>query len=576
MPKTGADVLHDTFVGYGVKYVFGMDSPETFYEAVEKNKRAIKPITIHQETMGALMATGYSQVSSKPSVCFGDHGAGATNLVTGIAEAWKSSIPVIAITGGIPESLERKNAAQDVEQVELFRPISKLVIDVMSPDKMSETVRLAFRVATSGRPGPVVLNIRPEALSEESSDKVIVESDFNKVPAIRIAPEQSRVSEAARALLAAERPCIIAGGGVLTSQAMVELKDLAELLLIPVATTIMGKGAFLESHPLSLGPVGAYVSGPLGHGKVANKIIQESDLVLLVGTRTDEMSTIGWRFPTQSSRIIHIDIDPTEIGRNYKTEIGIVSDAKLGLRALCDVISVQGKKQSQAKDSRAAQIVKLRQEWQRANDESITRFSGSTIRSVDLYNVMKEFVDHNSIVASDASQCSAWAASHLQALSAGRCFLQPRGLGALGMALPLALGAKLAAPQKKVFCFDGDGGFMVGQVQELETALRYGLDVVVFVLNNQTLAGNSLIEEVLWNSYDHEIHFTNVDFAKVAQGFGCWGKSVEKTSEIRDTIKEALSAGKPALIDVKLAFATKEAIKDQMSVFSLGIWGGEL
>ncbi len=571
----GAKILYDSLVAYDVKYIFGMDSPEPLYEVIERNGRKIKPVLIHHEAMGALMATGYAEVAFKPGICCGDRGAGVTNLVTGIGEAWKSSVPVIAIGGGTQIQSEDKNAAQDLDQVGLFKPITKAVIDVRDSTRFAEIVRRAFRIATSGRPGPVFLNVRPDALEDEAGKQdVYAEEEYSKVPGARIAPDPEKTVEAAKMLLAAERPCIIAGGGALMSQAWEELRQLAELMHIPVATTIMAKGVFPETHPLSLGAIGAYISGKAGHGAIANKVVKESDVVLIVGSRTDEMSTLGWRYPSHDSKIIHIDIDPNEIGRNYRTQVGIVADAKLGLAALYGVLKAMKDKETVKKAPRVEQIEKLRREWWERNLQAMNDDS-TPIRSQRLYKEIREFVDENTIVVSDASQASAWAASHLESLSVGKTFVQPRGLGALGMALPLALGAQIAEPGKRVFCIAGDGGFMVGQTQELETALRYGLNVVVFVLNNQTLGGNTLVEETLWHSYNHEAHFSNVDFAKVAQGFGCWGKSVEDPKEIRATVQEALRANSPALIDVKMGFATKEILADQLSVFSLGIWGGE-
>ena len=573
--KNGAKVLHEVLLDHGVEYVIGMDSPEPFYEVVAREKQKIKPILIHHEAMGALMATGYAETSFKPGICTGDVGAGSTNLVTGIAEAYKSSQPVVILSGGSPVDTEDKNPAQGIDQVTLFQSITKASIDVRDPNKIDKFVREAFKIATSGRPGPVFLNLRPEALEEGEIDyKSRPEIQFSTIPAVRVTPRQDAIDNAAKLLLSAERPCIIAGGGAMMSQCGDELIKLAELLQIPVTTTIMAKGLFPETHELSLGAIGAYITGKVGHGVISKTIVEEADVVLLIGTKTDEMSTTGWRYPKPDSKIIHIDIDPVEIGRNYDTKVAIVADAKMALISLYNTI--KNSKNKGNGSSRVQKILKLEKQWEETNREGSIS-DRIPIRMHRLIAEIEKFVDKDTIVASDASQCSAWAASHIKAKSKNpsKSFLQPRGLGALGMAVPLSLGAQLAEPDKRVFCINGDGGFLVGQVQELETALRYELNTVTFILNNQVLGGNTIVEEMIMNNYDHEANFTNIDFAKVAEGFGCCGITVERPGEIEEAIKQALNCGKPALIDVKLGFGTKELLRDQFEVVSLGIWGGE-
>jgi len=560
----GSKALYEMIKQYGVKYVFGMDSPELFYQEIDRSE--VTPILIHHEAMGALMADGYARVTFRPGICCGNQGAGVSNLVTGLIESYNSSIPVIALAQAVPTYFEGKNAAQEFDQVSVFKPITKWVADIHDANRIPEIVRRAFRLATGGRPGPVVLNIHEDVLEQETESEIYAEPDFATVPGKRFAPDPEKIKAAAKLLVEAERPCIIAGGGVISSQAWNELIQVAELLGAPVATTIMGKGAIPEDHPLSAGPIGSYIVGKYGRGKIAKKIIQESDVVLLVGTKTHQMSTCKWTAPSPSSRIIHMDVDINEIGRNYKTEIGIIADAKLGLAELYNVLNKMISKQHVKKGSRVDELNKLKEEWRKLNKPGAIS-DEAPIRLERLMKEISEFIDRDTIVSCDAASASAWAASHLFVLGTGRMLIQPRGQGALGMGLPLALGAKIGAPDKKVFCILGDGGFLCGQVQELETASRYGLNVVVFILNNKCYGWQKVEEEFLWGK-SVETDFLDIDFGEVARVFKCWGTRVEKPSEIKDAIKRALDSGKPAVIDVVVG-RTKETLFKQYATVDI-------
>lgn len=539
--------LYQILRDYGVRYLFGMDSPELLYQEIDRSE--IRPITVRDERSGAHMADGYARVAFGPAICTAIQGPGSTNLVTGIAEAFVSCVPVIAIASAVDSSLIGKNSIQELDQVRLFEPITKWVTRIDDPDRLPELVRKAFRIATTGKPGPVVLNIPPDTLERETDADMFVELEYNHVPGIRVGPNPERIREAAKLLVEAERPGMVAGGGVLQSGAWNEVKELAELLAMPVATTMMGKGTIPETHYLSVGVMGTYTSGRIGRGSVANKVIQESDVVMLVGTRTDQIDTTNWSVPTPQSKIIHIDIDPTEIGRNYRTSVEILGDAKLSLALLIETIKTRIAKGvgKSSKQERLEEIHSMLDNW-RSIIGPETHSETMPINPQRLVEELRDFVDSETILAADASYSSMWALSHLDAPTTGRVFVSPRGLGGIGAGFPMSLGAKLAAPEKRVVCMVGDGGFAYAY-HELETAARYKIAVVTVVLNNQCLAFQKHYERFLYGK-SVECDFLDVDYGQLARTLRCHGARVERPSEIRDTLKVAFDSGQPSVVDV--------------------------
>jgi acetolactate synthase-1/2/3 large subunit len=322
------------------------------------------------------------------------------------------------------------------------------------------------------------------------------------------------------------------------------LAELAELTSIPVATTISGKGAFSERHPLSAGATGTVQGGRLGRGRVADRIVKDSDVVLLVGSRTNEMATSSWTVPDPKSTIIHIDIDPAEIGRNYRTEVGIVADAKLALATLTAALRGAG---ATAK-ARTEEIRRLMDEWREDNSVYAQSYQ-VPIHPARLVHEVCKLSGPNTILVSDGSSPFMWASSHFL-VDAGPTFLTPRGTGAIGTGLPMALGAKLAAPEKDVICLEGDGGITCGPLAELETAARCKIGVTTIVFNNGLL-GHERYN--MWGRPAEYMDFLPMDFATVARGLRCEGIRVEQPSELWPAIERGIEAGregKPTLIDV--------------------------
>jgi acetolactate synthase-1/2/3 large subunit len=527
----------ETLSQYGVEYVFGM----RIYTDLDTSRT--RPINIHYETTAELMAYGYARISGKPGVCAINR-PGTPNTIMGLAEAYNSSVPIVVLLDGLPVGMDGKHALYAYDQVGLVKPLAKWVAEVPLPEQMPEMLRKAFRIATSGRPGPVVLIPRGIADEPLASPTLFAEPRFSIYPATRLPPDPELIREAAKLLAAAERPCIIAGGGVNTSRAWDALRQLVEVAQIPVATTISGKGAFDEHHPLSVGAIGTIQGGRLGRGRVAARVAKEADVVLLVGSRTNQMATNQWTVPDPNATLIHVDIDPQEIGRNYTTRLGIVADARLALRALALALGEAGYR---PRASREAEIRALLDEWGRDNQE-MERSSAIPINPARLTHEIRPFVDANTILVSDGSSPFMWASSHIK-VDAGPTFISPRGTGAIGTGLPMALGAKLAAPDKQVVCFEGDGGLMCGILAELEVGARYNLGMPVVVFNNGTLLQEkNRMHGELREAMDF---LPGIDFATIARGLRCEGIRVERPEEIAPAMQRALANTRtPTLIDV--------------------------
>ncbi len=516
----------ETLAQYEVEYVFGM----RIYTDLDTSRT--RPINIHLESSAELMAYGYARVSGKPGVCAINR-PGTPNALMGLAEAYNSSVPIIVLLDGLPIGMDGKNALYSYDQVALTRPLAKWVAEVPTPALMPEMLRKAFRIATSGRPGPVVLIPRGIEKREVPNPRIFAEPDFKQFPATRIQPDSALIKEAARLIAEAERPCIIAGGGVITSRAWDELRKLVDLTEIPVATTISGKGAFSEHHPLSVGCIGHIQGGKLGRGRVAAQIVKESDVVVLIGSRTNQMATNNWTLPDASSTLIHIDIDPMEIGRNFSTRVGIIGDAKLAIRDLTQALREDA---YGPRNSRAEEIKGLLLDWE-ADNRDVEASTAIPMNPGRLIHEIRPFIDSDTILVSDGSSPFMWASSHLK-VDAGMTFISPRGTGAIGTGLPMALGAKLAAPDKKVICFEGDGGLMCGILAELEVGARYNLGMAVVVFNNGTYLHEKnrmrgpLREEMDFNP--------GIDFATIARGLTCEGIRVERPEEVAPAMRKAL------------------------------------
>jgi acetolactate synthase-1/2/3 large subunit len=536
---------------YGVEYVIGM----RLY--LDLDTRRTRIINIHYETSAVLMAYAYARVSSKPGVCAINR-PGTPNILMGLAEAYNSSVPVIVLLDGLPAKLQDKHALYAYDQVAMLRPLTKWIGEIYDAASTPEIMRRAFRMATSGRSGPVVVIQHGVAADDIGQVNLHSEPQFVQFPATRIPPDPAQIEDVIGRLSAAERPCIVAGGGVILSRAWPELAAFVNATQIPVATTISGKGAFDEHHPLSAGAIGDIQGGRLGRGRVAAQMVRDSDVVLLIGSRTNQMATNSWRVPDPKSTIIHIDIDPLEIGRNYSTQVTLVADAKLALNALTEAARRSGYKPSL---SRAAQIRDLLEHWE-ADNRDIEYSNQQPMHPARLIKEVRPFIDENTILVSDGSSPFMWGSSHIK-VHAGTTFISPRGTGAIGTGLPMALGAKLAAPERKVVCFEGDGGLMCGILSELEVGARYNLGLPVIVFNN-----GSLLHEKnrMRGDLREEMNFLpDLDFAMVGQALKCGGVKITTPEQIAPAMEQAFAASRPTVLDVAtdphISFPGEEIIR---------------
>jgi acetolactate synthase-1/2/3 large subunit len=532
-----------TLHAHQVTHVFGMADPVHVFHALDR--RAIQPVTVRDEKHGAIMAHGYAKATGRPGVCAATTGPGATNLVTGLFEALKSSVPVIAIVQETPRRLVGKHAASEIDQAAALAPVSKWIGRIVTADSAAEVMRAAFRIATSGRPGPAVVLCPADVMGQTAEADVYAEPGCERFPSFRSRASRESITAGAALLAAARRPVIVAGGGAILSQAWKQVVELAEAYGIPVATTMTGRGVIADAHPLSVGVLGSSTGGRHGLGRVANRVLREADLAFIVGSRTGQIVTSDWTLPRPGTRVIHLDVDPLETGRNIRTDVAMIGDAR---ETLIDFIEhCREQKVRPEVETTAAYLESLEAE-RRQITEPLATSSAVPIQPERLLREISRIVDARSLIAADASYITGWALSHVENVAQGCTFISPRGTGGLGWGLPAAIGAKLADPGRTVICLTGDGGF--GYVMnELETAARYRAKVITVVFNNGTLAFQKHYEEKLFGSAI-ECDLLDVDYSEVARALKCGGERVADPGAIGPALQRALAADGPYVVDV--------------------------
>ena len=538
---TGGRFMAETLHGYGVTHVFFV--PVIIQRAMlEMEKLGIKRILTHGEKAAAYMADGYARASHKPGVCAAQN-VGAANLAAGLQDPFLAGSPVLAITGRKPRLSQHRNSYQEVDHLRPFSAVTKYSVPVDSAEQLPFLLRQALREATSGAPGPVHLDLEGTSgnivMEGEADLEVIIEENFTRVPAYRPEPEAAMVRAAAQALSAAQRPVIVAGGGVTASGAQQEVVQLAEMMSIPVATSLNAKTAIPDGHPLSVGVCGSYSR------TCANRLVSEADLVLYIGSHTGSQVTNEWTVPSLDTPVIQIDIDPSELGRSYPAKATLQGDAKACLRRLMEVLEPLGPRTEWV--NRAQELVA---EWREGVSE-VSNSDGSPIRPERLCKELTDYLPSDAVLVSDTGHSGIWTGTMIDLKEQTQQYI--RCAGSLGWGFPGALGAKCALPDRLVICFTGDGGFWY-HMSELETALRYGINAVIVVNNNHSLnqekrsndrlyAGQPGNPEELW-------HMLDVDLAKLAQAIGCFGIRVDQPGQIQSALEQAIASGKPAVIDV--------------------------
>ena len=539
-----AQRLAAAFKRHGVKYLFGQSNPPGVTLAAAK--LGIEQIGYRQENAGTYMADGFARVSGTIPVVTAQNGPAATLLVPGLAECLTASIPIVALAQDVAAANRDRNAFQELDQVALFQGVAKWIKRIPCQERVEDYVDMAFAAAGSGRPGPAVLLCPQDLLKERAPNQGMRRvASLGQYPLDRIAADPARIEEAARLLAQAERPIIYAGGGVIGSRAERELQEFQDQAHMPVATSTMGKGSVDESHPLSIGVIGYYMA-ERGMSKFAKPLIEDADVVLLIGNRTNQNGTDSWSLLPTGARYIHLDIDPIEIGRNYEA-LRLLGDAKTTLPLLLDALKQQGLLKRQAGRLDVEQSIALSRAQHLDEIRDVTTSDAIPMRPERIMAELELVLTPDSILVADASFSSIWISNYLHA-DGERRFITPRGQAGLGWGFPMAMGAKLAAPEREVFCVVGDGGF-AHVWSEMETAHRHGIKVILFVMNNQILGYQLHAEEAGMGNHTNVCEFTPVDHAAIARACGVMGIRIERPNQIASAIREALQSDTTVVLD---------------------------
>lgn len=543
MPNmTGARFIAETVHGYGITHVFFMPyiGPRAL---MEMEYLGIKRVQTHGEKAAAYMADAYARVKRAPSLCMAQS-VGALNLAAGLQDAYLACSPVIALTGRENQRNQQRHAYQEVDHGNPFSAVTKYSAFVATPEQLPFYLRQAFRAATSGTPGPVHLDFEGIAgsavIDRECELEVIIEAAFAQLPPFRPEAEAEKVAEALQLLTDAERPIIVAGGGVTASDARTELITLAEKLAIPVATSLNAKTMFPSDHPLAVGVPGSYSRA------CANQAVCEADLVFFIGSHTGGQVTSGYTIPPQGTPIIQLDINPDELGRNYPIQLGMQGDVRNTLRRMCDTAQT-----SPQRDAWLCRVQELVANWRESVSEKVNS-DRLPMLPERLCRELTDYLPADAILVSDTGHSGIWTGTMIDLKHPEQLFI--RCSGSLGWGLPAAFGAKCAAPERPVLCFTGDGGIWY-HLTELDTAMKCGINAVIVVNNNHSLnqeqggvesvyGGRTPGSDELWL-------FPDADFAKMAESMGCFGVTVNKPSELASALDAAFDSGKPAVVDVK-------------------------
>ena len=530
--------------GYGVTHVFMVPSILRRTLVEMERRTTIRRIQAHAEKSAAYMADGYARASGRPGLCMAQV-VGALNLAAGLRDAHLAHAPVIAITGGRDPYTKFRKAYQDLDDVPAFEPVTKFNATVDEVARLPDMVRQAFRVAVSGCPGPVHLQLRGnegQIDEEEAEMEALSEVLFACTPPFRPAPAPESARTALDAVEEAERPVFVAGGGVRTSGAAAELVALAECLAVPVATSLNGKDSIPGDHPLSVGVVGTYSR------ESANRVVGEADLVCFVGSETGGMTTHFWQAPPIGTLAIQIDIEPQSLGRNYPLVAAVNADAKLALSWMLAHADAQSADRRADWTARARGIVAAWRERYRGLLES----GAVPIRPERICHELTRNMPEDAIVVADTGHSGMWMGGMYDLRSRRQSYI--RSAGHLGWAFPAGLGAKCAAPDRPVFVFTGDAGFWY-HLSEIETAVRCGINTVTLVNNNssgnQGAPGFDRAYGGRQSDKGRELWaYSDVNFAAIAEAMGALGLRVEDPADLPGALDAAFAAGRPAVIDV--------------------------
>ena len=553
MEMTGSQILFECMKREGVSVLFGYPGGAIIdlFDELPKHKE-LHHVLVRHEQAAVHAADGYARASGKVGTVLVTSGPGATNTVTGIATAYCDSIPLVVFTGQVPTGLIGNDAFQEVDIVGITRPCTKHSFLVKDINKLATTIRQAYYLARSGRPGPVLVDI-PKDIQQAKTEFVWPEEVFMRSYNPTYKPNLNQLRRTVEELDAAKRPIILAGGGVIMANAAEELTQLARMAHIPVTCTLMGLGGFPDTDKLSLGMVGM-------HGTYASNLaVNNTDLLICVGARFDDRVTGKLSAFAPKARIVHIDIDPTSIRKNVEVDVPVVGDCKLALAGILEICQQRFESRDWNKDH--GEWLKTVLEWKTSQPLSYVKEGGKHIKPQAVIEALRHLTRGEAIVTTEVGQHQMWTAQFFS-FTKPRTLLTSGGLGTMGYGFPAAIGAQMAFPDKLVLTIAGDGSLQMN-IQELATAMSQRLPVKVVILNNQHLGMVRQWQELFYNHNYSSVtmerepdHVTNddiqPDFVLLAQAYGAEGYRIEKEEDLLPELEKALASPLPAFIDVRV------------------------
>ncbi len=540
-------VLLEMLKNYDVEHVFGLPGETTLPLYKEwLDFPEIKHVMARDERSSAFMADGYARFTNKPGVCEAPS-VGSTHILPGVAEAYKASLPVIFMTSDIPLHMETRNMLTGLDQTSMFSGITKETYTITNPEQIPHTIRRAFRVATTGKPGPVHIRLPYDILQGETVDPdLYAQKDFTKYPGHRPVAETTKIVEALKLLGEAENPVIIAGQGALYSQAWDELVSMAEMFAAPVGTTINAKGVMPEMHPLSIGVIGAR-----GGTTLSNRVVCEADLIFFVGSSTDSAGTDNWTVPgvDTDAKMIQLDISEHEAGNNYDLDVILIGDAKATLGWMLELANISPREME--KLPRIKALIKAKEEHS-AYVAGLMSSNEKPIHPVRFIKELQDALPKKRCLVMDVGTSAIYTSTFYKVPEAGRSMAYNFAMGSLGYALPTSVGASVAKPDHSIATLVGDGSFGLAAA-ELETISRMGLNNNVIVINNGSFGWIRAEWKLSYGDeyVDFATNFNEVDYPKIAEGFGLNANRITSPGEL-SSLKELFHSDEPSFTELVL------------------------
>jgi acetolactate synthase-1/2/3 large subunit len=540
---TGAEAMVRMLEAHGVEHIFGLcgDTTLPFYDAMNRLEHGINHILTRDERHAAYMADAYARVTGKVGVCEGPSGGGATYILPGVVEANESSVPVLAITSDVSTNSRGRYPLTELDQKALFQPLTKSTDMLDKSSLLPSQVRAAFRAMTTGTPGAAHLGFPFDTQKGEvSPDDIYADQDYGSFPSLRCVADQNAIEAAVNLMLDSKKAIVICGGGIVLSGAEDELIKLARTLNMPIATTVSGQGAIVETDPLAVGVIGSNGGVPQ-----TRKLVDEADLVFYIGCRAGSVTTERWRSPVSGTAIIHLDSNAEVIGTNYPTVVALAGDAKLTLSKINDVLCVAGRT---ANHSGVARVEKAVEE-KFAVFKRYSENDEKPIRPERVIANLQAILDDDTVICADPGTPCPYFSAYYRWPKAGRHFITNRAHGALGYALAAAVGAQVGRPDARVVAAMGDGSFAFC-VGEMETVTRLKLPITMLVFSNSVFGWIKAGQHTGFGKRYHNVDFSRTDHAAVATAYGIKSYTVDDPSKLDGVLREAVAYDGPTLVDI--------------------------